>query len=171
MLTQPIKKKAFSVIEVLLALALIALVAGLFSLNFDRLLNSFAQKNPDQIFHEAIRDARYQASFQGASIYLRFDEKKHKLLIQKGSSKTALKEFLLEDWVSFKFKERPIESFRFGRFMEDRLFKDVKLDRLEFMPDGSSTAAIITLKGKGEETKFYLDPMSTGLNLPEDQSS
>ena len=47
------KNTAFTIVEVLLALALMGLVAGLFAVNFDVLLTSIGEKRPEKVLHRS----------------------------------------------------------------------------------------------------------------------
>lgn len=149
--------------EILMGLALIALASGLFALNLNSLLSGFTEKRPEKIVYEAVREARYQAAFIGESIRLTF--KDHALIIRKPSSKNVIKTFTFPDWIDISFDNIPIKKYEFGRFIIDKKIVQEKLKAITFNPDGSSNAAMITLKEDQDVIELQLDPTSVGLTL------
>ena len=72
-------RRAFTLLEVLLMLALLGLVAALFVSGSSELFRS-RQRTPADIFWEAVQAARLQAVQEDAVVTLRFDEKAGRLL-------------------------------------------------------------------------------------------
>lgn len=72
-------RRAFTVLEVILALALLGLVAGLFITGGNDLFRS-RQRTPADIFWEAVQAARLQAVQEDVVVTMRFDEKEQRLL-------------------------------------------------------------------------------------------
>ncbi len=71
--------RAFTVLEVILAIALLGLVAGLFISGGNDLFRS-RQRTPVDIFWEAVQAARLQAVQEDVVVTMRFDEKNQRLL-------------------------------------------------------------------------------------------
>lgn len=72
-------RRAFTVLEVILALALLGLVAGLFITGGNDLFRA-RQRTPADIFWEAVQAARLQAVQEDVVVTMRFDEKNKRLL-------------------------------------------------------------------------------------------
>lgn len=156
------KNKAFTIVEVLLALALMGLVAGLFAINFDVLLTSVSQKRPEKVLHEAICEARYQALQEHSLVYLSFDEQKHSFLIFKESSEHPLVTMSVQEGIRVSFEPIFPAEYKSGRFTESS-HPEKPVDTIAFSPDGSSQAVIITLSQDNFSLKFKPDPLSCGM--------
>jgi len=152
----------FTIVEVLLALALIGLVAGLFAINFDILLNSVNKKRPEKILHEAICEARYQALQEHALIYLSYDEPKHSFLIFKDTPDHPIVSMPMENGIKVTFTPIPPAEYKSGRFSEVSQ-PEKPLDKITFSPDSSSQPVIITLSQDNFSLKFKPDPISCGM--------
>ncbi len=72
------QRRAFTVLEVILALALLGLVAGLFITGGNDLFRS-RQRTPADIFWEAVQAARLQAVQEDVMVTMRYDEKNQQL--------------------------------------------------------------------------------------------
>ncbi|RXK54916.1 hypothetical protein ESB00_03190 [Oleiharenicola lentus] len=72
-------RRAFTVLEVILAIALLGLVAGLFISGGNDLFRS-RQRTPADIFWEAVQAARLQAVQEDVVVTMRFDEKEQRLI-------------------------------------------------------------------------------------------
>lgn len=155
-------KKAFTIIEVLLALALMGLVAGLFAVNFDILLNSIGKKRPEKVLHEAICEARFQTLQEHSLIYLVFDEQKHSFLIYKDTPEQPLVTMTVQEGIRVAFEPVFPAEYKSGRFAESS-HSEKPVEKIAFSPDGSSQPVIITLSQDNFSLKFKPDPISCGI--------
>lgn len=153
---------AFTIVEVLLALALMGVVAGLFAINFDILLNSVSKKRPEKILHEAICEARYQAVQEHSLMYLSYDESKHSFLIYKDSVDNPIVTMPVEEGIRVTFTPIAPAEYKSGRFSEVS-HSEKPLDKIIFSPDSSSQPVIITLSQDNFSLKFKPDPISCGM--------
>ncbi|WP_269539654.1 pilus assembly FimT family protein [Cerasicoccus fimbriatus] len=75
--------RAFTLIEIVFALSLIALMAGFVaSYNFESLLNNAGTKPAYEIFREATHEARLQAINEASVVYLSYDPESQKFLLR-----------------------------------------------------------------------------------------
>lgn len=155
---------AFTIIEVLLALALMGLVAGLFAVNFDVLLSSISQKRPEKVLHEAICEARYQTLQEHSRIYLSFDEVKHAFLIFKDSRDSPIVKMPVKEGIKVTFEPIFPREYKGGQF-EEVVHSKKPVDEIAFAPDGSSQPVIITLVQGNYSLQFKPDPLSCGITL------
>lgn len=155
-------QKGFTIIEVLLALALMALVAGLFAVNFDVLLTSIGEKRPEKILHSAICEARYQALKEHTPMYLSFDEQSHSLVIFKDTIDKAIVAMPLKEGIRVNFELIPPLMYKGGGFKEGT-HSAKKEDQIAFYPDGSSQPVIVTLEEGSFSVKYKPDPVSCAI--------
>lgn len=156
-------KKGFSIIEVLIVLALIALVTGIFAVNFDVLLNSFSKKTPEKLLHEVIREARYQASYTHSEVALLYDKKAEAFHVINENGH-VLAEFKNESKYGFTFLTVPLVLYKGGMFSKVKS-ESSTLEGLMFNPDGSSTPANVEVTTDAGKTRLWIDPFSNGVML------
>lgn len=156
------KITAFTIVEVLLALALMGLVAGLFAINFDVLLTSASQKRPEKVLHEAICEARYQTLQEHTLVYLSFDEQKHSFLIFKDTPEHSLVTMPVQEGIKVIFEPVFPAEYKSGRFTQGS-HSEKSVEKIAFSPDGSSQPVIIILSQDNFSLKFKPDPISCGM--------
>lgn len=156
--------KGFTIVEVLLALALIGLVGGLFAINFDVLLSSISKKRPERVLYEAICEARYQTIQEHSPVYLSFDKPKSSFLIFKNNPAEPLTSFNLEKGINIVFGRILPNKYRSGRFAPQGLSPEEVIEKIAFFPDGSSDPVVITLSQDNFSLKFKPDLLSSGMS-------
>ncbi len=156
-------KKAFTILEVLMVIALIGLVAGLFAVNFDVLLRSIGKKRPEKILYNALCEARYQTIQQHAPVYLTFDKNQSAFIIFKEQPSKPIVQFSLEAGIDIIFESVPPNTYGGGQFKTQPASAHEKLEKIAFFPDGSSTPVIITLSEGNFSLKFKPDILSCGI--------
>lgn len=152
----------FTIVEVVLVLALIALVAGLFAVNFEVLLNAVSEKRPEKVLHDAICEARYQTLQEHSLIYLSFNQKDHQFQISKPNSPQPLTTMPLNKEIQVTITPLPPAKYSKGHF-EDPKESYKPIEKFAFAPDGSSQPVIITLTEGTLSLKFKPDPLSCGI--------
>lgn len=160
--------KAFTLIELMLALALFGLTAGIFIVHFDQIRETFFETaNPEQILETTFQKARYYASREHKPMRVFFDSKKHLLCI-----KDALGKFYDETKFILAGKGILLEFFECeaAKWLENGWKPSGVLVRfLEFSTEGSSTHAFIKMNMQGESPIWHrLDPFS-GRLMPENR--
>lgn len=149
-------------IEVLLVLALMAVVVGVFAINFDVLFKSIGEKRPEKVLYEAICEARYLVLQEHVPMYLSFDEKSHGFVIFKDVSEKPMVMMPLKEGIKVVFERIFPEEYKGGRFKEVSS-KDKVIEKMAFFPDGSSQPVIITMGENNFSLKFKPDPVSCGI--------
>lgn len=156
-------KKAFTILEVLMVIALIGLVSGLFAVNFDVLIRAIGKKSPEKILYNAICEARYQTIREHIPVYLSFDKKKKAFVIYKEQADKPLVQMPLEPDIEFVFESIPPNTYRGGQFQKPPVSAKETIEKMAFFPDGSSTPVIITLLQGNFSLKFKPDVLSCGI--------
>ena len=157
-------QKAFSLIEIVLVLALIALATSAVILNFDSFMGKDASPSTRESLSEAIRYARTQAAKKQSLTELYFDQEQGALVVVLSSN--TLKAFPLTDpnfqstgsgSISFYLIQpaeglKPFPSVRNSNFT---------LERIQFNSDRSSTPFIVRIDdGINPEETIVYDPFS-----------
>ncbi|MBL9214841.1 MAG: prepilin-type N-terminal cleavage/methylation domain-containing protein [Opitutaceae bacterium] len=79
-------RAGFSLVELLLVLAIIALLAAMLLPGINSLLRSMDEQEPDQVVRDVINAAREQALTGNQTVYLRFDRERKALVWDAGSA-------------------------------------------------------------------------------------
>lgn len=157
-------QKAFSLIEIVLVLALIALASSAVILNFDSFIGKDASPSTRESLSQAIRYSRIQAAKKQTLTELYFDREQGALVVALSSS--TLKTFPLSDpnfqptgngTITFSLIPlaeglRPFPSARNTNF---------NLEKIQFSSDRSSTPFIVSIDdGINPEEIIVYDPFS-----------
>lgn len=152
-------KRAFTIVEILLVLSLVALTAGLFAVNFDIIYNSITEKSPPQLIKKAFRIARVEAINQFHTVKLTFDSDSKELVLSR-----------LDDSPLHKLPVDSPESVEFSLYqpilMPAKTFEDQKKEivtQLFFYSDGSTSPAEIVLEYENKTLVYRIDPFSSNL--------
>ena len=102
-------QRAFTLVEILIVLGLIALVGGLIVLNAGAFLRGLGQEPVEETFRKAVREARFQAAYHKETVALSYDPEEAGLLIN-GPTGNSLATFALEvgdaNDVDLEFEQR-----------------------------------------------------------------
>jgi prepilin-type N-terminal cleavage/methylation domain-containing protein len=157
-------QKAFSLIEIVLVLALIALATSAVILNFDSFIGKDTRISTRESLSQAIRFARIQAAKQQTLTELYFDQDQGTLVV--AASSNTLKTFPLSDpnfqstgngdIIFFLIPPaeglKPFPSIRSANF---------ELERIQFNSDRSSTPFMVNIDdGTNPEETIVFDPFS-----------
>ena len=159
-----LSRTGFTLLEVVVALALIGLVASLVVVNFDSAFKNMGVRPPEDVFRIAVRQARYEAAYRMQKTYLAFDPEKNEFTVvdangeicgtfplnrdpTKGRFEVTFTGFLPEDNIGAKDKNE---------------LSDYTMERLVFDPSGCGVPAKVTIKGPDESAELTLDPFSWG---------
>ncbi|MEX0331346.1 MAG: type II secretion system protein [Puniceicoccaceae bacterium] len=151
-------RRGFTLIELILVIALIALVGGLMVVNGQAILKGLGEEPVDRILQNAVREARYQAASLKEQAFLYYDEENGFLRVNSSTGR-ELASFLTtegDDFPEIEFEQiLPARGLdRFGRS------DTVPIDLIVFRPDRSSTPfQVIISEGPRSFTLRY-DPFS-----------
>ena len=132
-------RRGFTLIELILVIALIALVGGLVAINAEAMLRGLSEEPVDRIFQKAVREARFQAASIKEPTFLRYDGESGVLEISTETGRSLA-----------SFRTTPADSEQFPRLEFEQLLpgfglsglsrqEAVEIDTVVFRPDRSST--------------------------------
>lgn len=161
-------RRAFTLIEMMLVLALIAVFATLFVMNAGSLGKQTAAQAVEAKFWEAVREARSQAIIDREAHALRFDAKAVAFVVE--NTRTGHRESFAvsrEDWpadteLEIALKKR-VDRSQFtlvaGQLVDLREIPEVR-----FFPDGACVPFVAVFQIGATERQIEIDPW-TGAEL------
>jgi prepilin-type N-terminal cleavage/methylation domain-containing protein len=151
---------AFTLIEILVALALIALASGLLVGNLGTLLKELGPEPlPDQL-QSAIQEARYQAAVRKESVLLRFDPDTATFILTSSQGNT------IQTLPTHLDPEEETLLITFRQYLPERGLnarsrpETVEIDAVRFNPDRSSTPFLAEVREGPNESTHRFDPFS-----------
>jgi prepilin-type N-terminal cleavage/methylation domain-containing protein len=161
--TAPKSAAGFSLIEILLVLALIAIASTVVIVNFAAFADRGSSLNAVDNLNQAVRTARLLAVQEHQEMSLRFDREGGQLLIELGNN--TIETIVLAD----AFKTNGGSEIRFylipssAGLLKTADATDARQEtpRVRFAPDGTSTPFVAAIDtGAGAEERFSYDPFS-----------
>jgi prepilin-type N-terminal cleavage/methylation domain-containing protein len=144
-------RRAFSLIEVLLVLALFGLVGALFITGGSEMFRA-RERTMTDVFWEAVQAARLQAVQEDTTVVLRFDEKAKRILWGATDESHGL------DWPGRNLEFLPTES-RDTILLGGQLVDTGGLATVRFFADGTTDRFRVQLTGAdGKVSRLELDP-------------
>lgn len=147
-------KNAFTIIEIVLVISVIALIGGLVITNFDSLMSAFSNQNPEKPFFETVEEARIQAISRGETVFLKIVDQQCQVV---SSQQEVLFSAPLEAGQVDFYAYLPIKGLSGTRPELDK----TPLFALPFGKDGTSPFVHVKLKIDKELFEFDLDPFSS----------
>lgn len=132
-------RRGFTLIELIIVIALIALIGGLVAINAEALLRGLGDEPVERIFQKAVREARFQAAYLKEATELRYDEERAAFDIHTATGRG------LASFPSGLEPDDPSVEILFEQILpEEGLTRNSVLDTIEveavtFRPDRSST--------------------------------
>ena len=157
---RPAARRAFTLVEVLLVLALMALLATLLVPGVNSMLAAMNERGPEQQLSEAILAARQEALETGRTVELRFDAEKRQLV--RGAAEARAEALAPGAAVEFLPVEAGGNILLGGQLAEAQ----DPLRRVRFFPDGTCEPFRLRLK-EGEAARprlFVVDPWTCALS-------
>ena len=154
-------RRGFSLIEIIIVLGIIALIGGLFALNFDLLLKTFDTKSPEKFIHETIRSARYWANLKNEPILLQYDTNEKACLITTRNNELVEKITNESGFDIEMILQNNLIQTRDG-FHENKLKNEFKpIPFATFNTDLSSTPIEFIITQKNSTYSLWVDPFSS----------
>lgn len=160
------RSAGFTLIEVILTVALIAMLGTMFVVNIGSLLRRSELETLQVEFWRAVDDARVNAVFRQTAYYLTYDEKARAFVVDSGADKrrfevdTAGLGRDVEIEVAFQ-EVAPENSYVLIR---GELVTTRDIDHVGFFPDGTCSPFTVSLRIDDFESRFQIDPW-TGAQL------
>ncbi len=153
-------RRGFSLIELVIVIALIAVVGTLVVVSAEGMLSGLGTEPNERIFQKAVREARFQAAALKENTYLAYDQESSSVKIFDEAGQ-MLMEFPLttegdgySEGVVFEqvLPARGLESFTSE--------ETVEIKQVVFRPDRSSTPFQVTIRESGDAFTLRYDPFS-----------
>lgn len=153
----------FTLVEILLALAVVALLAALVLPGINSVLRTFDNQEPEQILWDTLISARERALTANREVWLRFDREKKNLVWDDGTE-TRVIPWPAETKLEFLQPTEGATVLIGGRLVETRAIAAVR-----FFPDGTCDRFRAQLRtGSGAARIIAVDPWTcTPLIAPE----
>lgn len=150
-------KHAFTLIEVLIVIGLIALVTSWVIFNQGALSINFTRLSPEELFRLAVQEARYQAQVNNATTTLRWDSENQVFQFEQGGNSIDLPETIfpqkrlyLEAPLELGFHHRlPTERVNQLSLDESETYGPEQAFALQFTPYGAGSVGKIVFKMDG----------------------
>lgn len=156
----------FTLLEIILVVALIALASSIIISNFTTFLKFEDSLNPEEVLYAAIRSARFHAACERELTSLSYEKESGSLVISTGDSFPLNYNFSSEERGEIRFYLVP-SAQGMERFSDP---EDTKLEVREilFAPDRSSNPFVAVIdNGKGAVKNLAFDPFSNLVRQPE----
>ncbi len=152
-------RRGFTLIEIIIVIALIALVGTLVAVNTESILRGLGEEPIDRRLQKVIREARFQAASLKESVNLRYDEENGTLGAWSATGNLLASEVLAklasDDFPEIKFEQilpaEGLDSFR---------DETVPIYQVVFRPDRSSTPFQVTVDDGNTSYTLRYDPFS-----------
>lgn len=155
----------FSLLEIILVIALITLASGVIITNFTTFLNFDEQINPEDSLRSAIRSARFQAASERNVTTLSYDDEAGALVISGGERFQLNSNFGKEGRGEIRFYLLP-PAEGMGSFPDAETSR-LETKKLSFAPDRSSSPFAVEIDtGEGSAQRFIFDPFSSLVRSP-----
>lgn len=153
--------RGFSLIEILLVIALIAVASGVVIANFTAFADRGDTTSPEEVLREAVQQARFTAAADRVITRLRYDEESGTLEIQPSGERFEINDdFGPEGRGGIVFYLVP-PAEGLGAFPDpDR--SSIETSEIAFAPDRSSSPFIAEIdSGSGTPARLRFDPFSS----------
>ncbi len=154
------KRQGFSLIEIIITLALIALITGLMVMNLGAVIQGLGPPPMPELMHKAVREARFQAASEKQTVRLHFDREtaSFRLTGENGSPMGVIP-------THYDPNDRNL-AVVFEQILPTRGINGLSrqevapIDHVRFRSDRSSTPFRVRLQYEGNTSIHYFDPFS-----------
>ena len=153
-------RRGFTLLELIIVIALIALVGSLIVVNAESMLRGLGEEPLERIFQKAVREARFQAASSKDPAYLMYDKEDGKLVIFNDAGQD-LAEFVIgkegaKDNPEIEF-EQILPASGLDSFGNEQT---IEIKQVVFRPDRSSTPFLVSIREDSEGFTQKYDPFS-----------
>lgn len=153
-------RRGFSLIEIVVVLALIAIAGTLVVVNAEGMLRGLGSEPNERIFQKAVREARFQAASLKENAFLSYDDESGMLSIFNEGGQ-LLAEFTISRDSSGKLTELVFEQLLPASGLDSFSNEEaVEIQQVVFRPDRSSTPFRVTLRDNQDNFTLRYDPFS-----------
>ena len=162
------ERQAFTLVEILLVLAIMVVGTTLFVSNASRLIDGMNEPSVEERVDQAVKRARLMAVTEKSKVWLMFDPEIRALII-RGEDGSELGSFSIggedaQDEVMVRFREVQAQPYRSSGVwgMAVELSRDDR-GSMEFWPAGFATNCVVEIDdGQGDRipTRILYDPFS-----------
>jgi len=167
------RRAGFTLIEMMLVIALIAVFVSLFVINADSMLKQTATQAVESKFWEAVRVARSEAIVERHGRSLRFDEKALAFVVeneQSGAEQTfAIKRDDLPANAEIAVALRKRVDRTQWTLVAGELVDLREIPVVRFFPDGACTPFVVTIAVNDEDRLVEIDPWTGAELLPDEE--
>lgn len=159
----PPRRSGFSLLEILVVLAMITLLATLSVINLSTVYDSADTVPAEEMLQMAVKESRYQAMRKKDIVYLTYNSKTStfEVLDQEGYLLAALRtDHSEENPLEVNFQQIVPQQGLPTNLASVREPELTPISRVTFSPNLSSTPFIAQLKTAGETTAYRFDPFS-----------
>jgi type II secretory pathway pseudopilin PulG len=162
---RPYRSGAFTVLEVLVVIALIALLTGVLVTGSARMANGQAA-TPEDVFWKAVLETRKAALLSGSEVRLTFTDKdKERALVAKATDGTEQRfpfEWAGELKMDFLSTQKGTSSILLG----GQAIETQTIPFVTFYGDGTCSPFRLQIRTSGEARVLAIDPWTCALVLP-----
>ena len=159
-------RAGFTLLEIILVFALIALTASVMIANFTTFLNFEDSIAPEDTLRAAIRSARFQAANERRIATLRYDKETAALIVNSDQSFPLTADFGEGGRSEIRFYLVPPAN-GMDRF-PDAKSSQLETKQVQFAPDRSSSPFAVEIDtGQGTAERIVFDPFSSLVRSPE----
>lgn len=159
--------RAFSLLELLIIIGLIAMVTGLSIAAFGNIAAAVEQKPLEKQFWEAVEEARLQAAIDRRPVYLYFDRDQEAFGLVTGLPSGVVLPDQEQEANRRKVDKEvlfyPVAPNELGNSFANRNWTENPLPYLVFHPSGVSTPARVVIRTYEDTQSILLDPFSNGV--------
>jgi prepilin-type N-terminal cleavage/methylation domain-containing protein len=152
--------RGFTLIEILLVIALVAVASTLVIVNFAAFVDRGESRAPEEVLRSAIREARFTAAANRVVTELRYDEESGTLVVNPGGESFSInQDFGPEGRAEIRFYLIP-PAQGLARFPDPER-GNLETPAVFFAPDRSSSPFIAEIDfGSGTPARLRFDPFS-----------
>jgi general secretion pathway protein H len=158
-----VSRAAFTILEILLALAVIGLLSAVLVSGASHLVSGRAM-TPDEIFWEASREARRTALKTDREVRLSFDPKEKHFVVDDGRQAKTFP--LLEPPRELTVDFLPVRSTSSAVLIGGQLVESESVKSVTFYPDGTCVPFRVQFRTTGPARVITIDPWTCAPILP-----